>query len=330
LTNTNLWHRLSVCGTSNDSVRLPIWALRPGPLLGPQKVGPLRPFNPRPLLLFSIAGGELRTIRLPAELGAIRPRFASAWFLFGQIVKNEQIREGYPNAWNAAAELAGWLQAFKEPPENPSDDTWSVDQHFLDIFLDKGLLGKLDSALDIDISALTIYLVEEKRGYSIPTLLRNIENVLPTQTRGLLSSFVYENMQEAGACLAFERFTGCGYHMARAVEDVARRYYSLITGRSTEYIDSHGVLRYRMLGQIAEELHDVLNKYPKGTEPELLSLIVPTLRQFCRIYRHRLSHADPELETLEPDDAEIAFGHAVAAISTIFEDVRRGGSHFYH
>jgi hypothetical protein len=279
-------------------------------------------------LLFALAGAELRKIQLPARLGAVRLQLEVAWSLLDQIFKSEQISEEYPNAWKAASDLAAWLKALKDPPSNPADDAWSVSQDFLDLFLDKGMLGKMDSALDIDITALPIYCLEEKRGYSTSTLLRNIHTVLPALDRDLLSDFVYENMQEAGACLAFERYTGCGYHMARAVEDVARRYYSLITGRPTEYIDNRQVLRHRMLGQIAEELQDVLNKYTKGTEPDLLSLIVPTLRQFCRIYRHPLSHADPELEKLGPNDAEIAFGHAVSAISTILEDVRKGGAHF--
>jgi hypothetical protein len=275
-----------------------------------------------------LAGAELRAIRLPARLDAIRPRFGSAWLLLEEILKNQQIREEYPNACTAASNLAGMLKALKEPTSNPSDDAWSIDKDFLDLLLDKGLLGKMDSALDIDISALPIYLLEEKRGYSISTLLRNIHNVLPTLDHDMLSDFVYENMQEAGACLAFERYTGCGYHMARAVEDVARHYYSLITARSAEYIDNNDVLRYRMLGQITEELKDILDKRKKGTEPELLSLVVPILRQFCRIYRTRLAHADPELEKLEPNDAEIAFAHAITAISTMFEDVRQGGPHF--
>jgi hypothetical protein len=273
--------------------------------------------------MFGLAAAQIRSIRGGVPLRASRPHLEAAGFLLNHLWESEQIRTEYPNAHKAAGDLRAWIHGIK----GFDDDRWVMDSDLLDLVQDKGLLGKMDSALDCDISALPIYLLEEKRGYSISTLLRNIDAVLPEQTRDLLSPFVYENMQEAGACLAFERYTGCGFHMARAVEDVARRYYSLITGRPTEYLDSHNIQRYRMLGQIAEELQDTLNKYPKGSEPDLLSLVIPTLRQFCRIYRHPLSHADPELETLEPGDAEIAFGHAVTAISTILEDVRRGGAH---
>jgi hypothetical protein len=175
---------------------------------------------------------------------------------------------------------------------------------------------------------LKTFLLEEKRGYSVKTLPNQIEAVLPVDDRGLLSDFARDNMQEAGACLAFHRFTACGYHAARAVEDVARRYNFAVTGHESPYKDQNQKLRHRPLAQIAEELQDVLKNWKHAEEPRLLSLIVPTLRNFCRIYRTRLAHADPELKELEPNDAEIAFGHAVTAISNMLEDGRAGGPHF--
>jgi hypothetical protein len=60
----------------------------------------------------------------------------------------------------------------------------------------------------------------------------------------------------------------------------------------------------------------------------LLGLIVPTLREFCRIYRQPISHADPELDLLEPNQAEVAFGHAITVIASMIEDARNGGPHF--
>jgi hypothetical protein len=92
--------------------------------------------------------------------------------------------------------------------------------------------------------------------------------------------------------------------------------------------DQNGKPRHRPLPQIAGDLEQKLNGWKQVTEPGLLFLVVPTLRQFCRIYRNPLSHADPELKELHPNDAEIAFGHGVAAISTMLEDARVGGPHF--
>jgi len=192
------------------------------------------------------------------------------------------------------------------------------------------VLNQFESELTFDIDALNIFVLEKKRGYSVETLLSTIEDVLPEADRGLLSDFARDNMQEAGACLAFHRFTGCGYHMARAVEDVARRYNYAITEHPSPYTDRNGEQRHRPLAQIAEELQQVLNNWKSSDDPGLLALVVPTLRQFCRIYRTPLSHADPELKELDPNDAEVAFGHATTAISTMLEDGRNGGPHFQH
>jgi hypothetical protein len=192
------------------------------------------------------------------------------------------------------------------------------------------VLDQFENELAFDIDALKIFVLENKRGYSPDVLLSDIEQTLPPNDRGLLSDFARDNMQEAGACLAFHRFTACGYQMARAVEDVARRYNFAVTGHPSPYKDRNQETRHRPLAQIAEELQDVLNNWKHPEEPRLLSLIVPTLRNFCRIYRTPLSHADLELKELDANDAEIAFGLAVAAISSMLEDGRAGGPHFQY
>jgi len=189
-------------------------------------------------------------------------------------------------------------------------------------------LDKFESDLLADVNDLHIYLLEKKRGYDIETLLHDIDDTLPADDRSLLSRFARDNMQEAGTCWLFDRYTACGYHMARAVEEVARRYYELVTGKPTHYKDRNDEWRDKSLAQCAGELQDVLNKFPDEDEAGLLSLIVPTIRQFCRIYRDPLSHADPKLKELKSSDAEIAFGHAITGISTMLEDVRTGGPHF--
>jgi hypothetical protein len=191
-------------------------------------------------------------------------------------------------------------------------------------------LDHFESALALDVGALPIFLLEKKRGYSPQTLLNTIEDILPEAERGLLSDFALANMQEAGACLAFHRNTASAYQMARAVEDVARRYNFAITGHESPYTDRNGEVRHRALAQIAAELQDVITNWRHNVEPRLLSLIVPTLRNFCRIYRTPLSHADPQLRDLDASDAEIAFGHGMLAISTMLEDGRAGGPHFQH
>jgi hypothetical protein len=223
---------------------------------------------------------------------------------------------------NAARQVLTFVRPFLSEPTFPGDDqqfnAWKG------LFLPA--LDHFESALSVDIEAQPIVLLENKRGYSVDTLLQSIEEVLPEAERNGLSDFAHVNLHEAGACLVFHRFTGCGYHLARTVEDVARRYYELIKGISVEYLDRNNKIRFRQLAQIAEELQQHLNSL-KG-ESGLLGLIVPALREFCRIYRQPLSHADPELDTLDSNQAEVAFGHAVTVISSMIQDVRNGGPHF--
>jgi hypothetical protein len=225
---------------------------------------------------------------------------------------------------NAARRVLVFVRPFLNDASFPGTqegfDAWKV------LFIPA--LDHFESALSVDIEALPIFLLEDKRGYSPKILLTNIEETLPEADRGLLSDFTITNMQEAGACLAFHRFTGCGYHMARAVEDVTRRYNLAVTGHPSPYPDHNGEMRHRSLAQIAEELQDVLTNWKHQTDPRLLSLIVPTLRNFCRIYRTPWAHADPVMKELDPNDAEVAFGHGILAISTMLEDGRASGPHF--
>lgn len=276
----------------------------------------MRRYDPRFLMVLGKAR-ELHGI----EFQGARKGLVAADVLLGKfLVENDESQTVFglnDITLNAARQTLNYVKPLLE------DQTFPDSQETFDAW--KGLfllaLDHFESALSVDIEALPILLLEKKRGYSVDTLLKNIDEVLPEADRDGLSDFTRTNMQEAGACLAFHRFTACGYHIARAVEEVARRYYELIKGQSEKHSDG----RHRMLGQIAEELQQVSDKQKNIG---LLPLVVPTLRQFCRIYRNPLSHADLELKELGSNEAEVAFGHAVAAISTMIEDARNGGPYF--
>jgi len=289
------------------------------PVVARWRVGTLRPLNVNLLWALGI------TQALESIKGSQRP----AQQLLHTLSLSQQILTGWIETESASEELARpraeanelltWLSSalrstYSSPSEPLADEiTYEIGNSVL----------RFEQSLTYELKQLPAFLVEGKRGYSVDTLLKNIIETLPPDDRAALSAFARDNMQEAGACLAFERFTACGYHMARAVEDVARRYYELIKGQPQKLANG----RDRVLAQIAGELQDVLDTWKAG-EPGLLGLIVPTLNQFCRIYRHPLSHADLELKELTDNQAEIAFGHAIVAISTMIEDARIGGGHF--
>jgi hypothetical protein len=256
-------------------------------------------------------------------------KLAALTEMMKSFVIEEGPRHGLKKAVEAAQRAVGIAETALncQDPQQIFQDPKALEA-WKSIFLP--LLEHFDSALSLDIENLYIYVLEKKLGYDLETLVTDIEACLPEDHRGMLSEFARDNMQEAGACLAFHRFTACGYHMARAVEDVARRYNYAITGNESPYTDRNGETRHRSLAQITGELQDTVDNWKHNDDPRLLSLIVPTLRNFCRIYRTPLSHADPQLKELDANDAEIAFGHAILAISTMLEDGRAGGPHFQH
>ena len=282
----------------------------------------MRPYDPRYLsvlgILWQLRDGEV-------SMTDWRRKLQQVQLLVRDIVIDHGNEHGLERAVTAANQMLIFVDPFVEHMAEIEHDEASF-HAWKGLF--KSAMEHFESQLSGDIESLYLYVLERKRGYAVETLLGKIEESLPEDDRTMLSDFARENMQESGACLAFHRFTGCGYHMARAVEDTARRYYELVKGQS-QTINFHGELRNRTLAQIAGEFEDILKNWGKNKDdPGLLGLITPTLRNFCRIYRDPLAHADPTIITLNPNQAEVAFGHGVSAISSMLEDVRNGGGHF--
>jgi hypothetical protein len=143
-----------------------------------------------------------------------------------------------------------------------------------------------------------------------------------------LSPFTLANLQDAGAALAFDHFTSCGFLTMRAVEDTARRYYELVTGKAAAGLRSDNQRWYLTLGQIAFKLNEHLPILKAAHTPlGKLSLVIPTLAALCEIYRNPLSH--PEIVKLEEDDAVDVFHKGIDVISTMVRDVSAGGLHFH-
>jgi hypothetical protein len=284
----------------------------------------MRLYDPRFLLVIGMSQAMRRSADESPE------KYGANLAVLTMLMKSTVIDDGATHGLNKAIEAAERVLDFAKVALQDKGQTFRNDPAAFDAWkkIFNPLLEHFDSALTLDIENLYIYVLEKKRGYAPDVLLNHIEEVLPADDRGGLSEFARDNMQESGACLAFHRYTGCGYHMARAVEDVARRYYELVKGQLQKITLKSGDLRDRTLAQIAGEFEDILENWKGSDDPGLLGLVTPTIRQFCRIYRDPLAHADLELKELSPNEAEVAFGHGVSAISTMLEDARLGGPHF--
>lgn len=187
-------------------------------------------------------------------------------------------------------------------------------------------VNAFQTILDRELGHAHTYVLEGKRGHSPSTLVQS-RQLLDKKLLPYLSEFTLYNIEDAGTSLVFDRFTACGYHIMRAVEDTTRRYFELVTGRATITIDN-GKTEYKNLGQMANELDHVLVSIKKGKQVKLgaLGLVAPVLQALCETYRNPLSH--PEIVVLEEELAIDVFTKGIDVISTMVRDALKGGPQF--
>ncbi len=122
-----------------------------------------------------------------------------------------------------------------------------------------------------------IFYVSPKRAYATDKLLQSAEASLSEEdSSSYLSGLALENIQEAGRCLVFDRYTAVGFHILRAVEDVARRYYELITDRDAKTITS----TLECKSQIAVAASTASSSFNANARP-LVSLLFMPFKSDC-------------------------------------------------
>jgi len=142
-----------------------------------------------------------------------------------------------------------------------------------------------------------------------------------------LSEFTTENIEEAAKAWVVDRPTAVGFHMMRSVECVLRQYKQLVTGQGFSFVDKRGTTQYQGFGTLVGDLNLKLEDSKKNKSPfGKLELVIGILRPLGRLYRDPLSH--PELKKLDEEDAKLAFGQGISAISTMVQDALDRGSHF--
>ena len=188
-----------------------------------------------------------------------------------------------------------------------------------------------EEAFRHELAKVPSYVLEEKRGFGVRTLVDRAYKIISTKNHPYLSEFAQHNIGEAGRCFVFDCFTATGYHSTRAVEDVARSYYTLVTERRP-YDVRNGNLYFHGMGKITNELRDVLTSIKSSTAKHLLKAatgnlgsVVAFLEQICLVYRDPLSH--PDIIALDEDGAADVFFQCVEAISSMLNDVRERSPH---
>ncbi|MGC2443218.1 hypothetical protein [Candidatus Binatus sp.] len=183
-------------------------------------------------------------------------------------------------------------------------------------------LSRFETALKLDLGALPIYVLEDKRGYSAWQFLTRwgARTIFSKNEQAQLPRLCLEDIDHAGRSLMHDQFTAAGFHMIRALESVARTYYERVKGGSP--VNSKG--EFLQLGVMASALKDVLTQLADQQEG-LLGEIVPPLIRITKIYRNPIMH--PEM-VLQEDNAIRVFENAKLAISEMLEDITAPRSYF--
>ena len=116
------------------------------------------------------------------------------------------------------------------------------------------LFQLFDNSLRHELGRTPSYLLEEKRGYSVQTLIDKAYKTISVHNLPYLSEFTKQNIQEAGRCFVFDCFTATGFHVTRALEGVARRYFKLVTGREPSITSSNRVQKPHLGGEKGKRL----------------------------------------------------------------------------
>ena len=126
-----------------------------------------------------------------------------------------------------------------------------------------------------EVSQLPAYLVSKKENYDVDLLIDNGIGLFPS---GLLhkSPEAMPDAIEAGKCLAFERYTACGFHTFRVVESVVRRYWDHVSGEKTRPVPE-------ALGNLAAQME--INNF--GDKK-----VYESLKQLSKLHRNPLAHPD--------------------------------------
>jgi hypothetical protein len=97
-----------------------------------------------------------------------------------------------------------------------------------DYLVKRSLVDSFESALGIDLKALPLFLVADKRGNSSRAFLRNATVIFSNDDVATLFELTLDDVAEAGRGLLLHRHPAAGFHTMRALEAVALGYYQLI------------------------------------------------------------------------------------------------------
>lgn len=126
-------------------------------------------------------------------------------------------------------DLTGLLEAIDAVA--PPDAKLKHQMHVLTIYEVSNIQSAINKTVDTferECGRKFIVGLEKQRVLEPKTLIEEIETVVSPDCWNRLSKLTKREMEEAGRCLALERYTAAGFHVLRAVESETRDYVCLL------------------------------------------------------------------------------------------------------
>ncbi|HXN53379.1 MAG TPA: hypothetical protein VN943_15720 [Candidatus Acidoferrum sp.] len=159
----------------------------------------------------------------------------------------------------------------------------------------------MQTALKDEAKHNYVLCVENQRCLSAHSLIEKIENCFSPESWSVIENDAKKEFEEAGKCLAVERYTASGFHSFRGVECVIRQYLVELTG---------SLPKKRDWGYYIEILKQ------NSADVKLLAV----LDNIRSLERNPLMH--PE-DWLDIDDAIGDFSLSQSAVARLVTDIKR-------
>jgi hypothetical protein len=162
-------------------------------------------------------------------------------------------------------------------------------------------LEKFEAIFSAELATLDSYFISRKGIYSTKALIEHAEEAISESLREVLPAQAITDFREAGKCLAFDVFTGAGFHVLQATDAVLRKYFEKFVGKQPPEKQRNWGAFLRVLGKLSTA---------PGPNPKTLSMI----DQIRELHRNPIVHPQ---DNLGVDEALVLFDLCKAAITAM-------------
>lgn len=182
-----------------------------------------------PVFLFHVGAGLRPLLKLGVEsdwleaYGIIAGARDAATSIADHSIYADCLRQARPRAH----QLISYLDALAE--KMIANNDWTTKFTHGEVSQIHSLYGHFESALGVELQNASVYQVLPKGGFDLETLIGAGEMLFPKSLANKAPEAT-SDLREGARALAFQLWTGSGYHFHRANESVLRRYFDHVAG----------------------------------------------------------------------------------------------------